>query len=218
MPTDISTILFRRGEITIEYAKQYARASSVMQPKKIHKRDTRHLLRAHRSISIRHPLCSIVIQNGWSITNWSWQHGMWRLCSASTASFTNQFHSEYCHNVTAVEPKWLVEVAPQFFKVADANKISKRKRQEKIEPLFNKVCIGDLAFLPLLCTNMISIVRESRWMAIIESQAECSFSKYIFNQHHFWVSDASSQSQTFGWESYSHYCRGCLHFVLCSDL
>ena len=45
---------------------------------------------------------------------------------------------EYCHNVTAVEPKWLVKVAPQFFKVADANKISKRKRQEKIEPLFNK--------------------------------------------------------------------------------
>ncbi|KAG6830899.1 hypothetical protein H0H92_014050 [Tricholoma furcatifolium] len=45
---------------------------------------------------------------------------------------------EYCHNVTAMEPKWLVEVAPQFFKVADANKISKRKRQEKIEPLYNK--------------------------------------------------------------------------------
>ena len=47
---------------------------------------------------------------------------------------------EYCHNVTAIEPKWLVEVAPQFFKVADANKISKRKKQEKIEPLYNKVC------------------------------------------------------------------------------
>ena len=46
---------------------------------------------------------------------------------------------EYCHNVTAVEPKWLVEVAPQFFKVADSSKISKRKKQEKIEPLFNKV-------------------------------------------------------------------------------
>ncbi|KAF7979437.1 hypothetical protein HWV62_34787 [Athelia sp. TMB] len=45
---------------------------------------------------------------------------------------------EYCHQVTAIEPKWLVEVAPQFFQVADANKISKRKRQEKIEPLFNK--------------------------------------------------------------------------------
>ncbi|KAI6125065.1 P-loop containing nucleoside triphosphate hydrolase protein [Pisolithus croceorrhizus] len=45
---------------------------------------------------------------------------------------------EYCHNVTTIEPKWLVEVAPQFFKVADANKISKRKKQEKIEPLYNK--------------------------------------------------------------------------------
>ncbi|KIM64359.1 hypothetical protein SCLCIDRAFT_115718 [Scleroderma citrinum Foug A] len=45
---------------------------------------------------------------------------------------------EYCHNVTTIEPKWLVEVAPQFFRVADAHKISKRKRQEKIEPLYNK--------------------------------------------------------------------------------
>jgi ATP-dependent RNA helicase DHX8/PRP22 len=48
---------------------------------------------------------------------------------------------EYCHNVTAVEPKWLVEVAPQFFKVADSSKISKRKKQEKIEPLFNKASL-----------------------------------------------------------------------------
>lgn len=46
---------------------------------------------------------------------------------------------EYCHTVTAIEPKWLVEVAPQFFKVADAGKVSKRKRGEKIEPLYNKV-------------------------------------------------------------------------------
>jgi ATP-dependent RNA helicase DHX8/PRP22 len=35
--------------------------------------------------------------------------------------------------VTAIEPKWLTEAAPTFYKVADANKISKRKRQEKIE-------------------------------------------------------------------------------------
>jgi hypothetical protein len=35
--------------------------------------------------------------------------------------------------VTVIEPKWLTESAPTFFKVADANKISKRKRQEKIE-------------------------------------------------------------------------------------
>ena len=57
---------------------------------------------------------------------------------------------EYCHNVLAIEPKWLVEVAPQFFRVADANKISKRKRQEKIEPLYNKVCVFAFFFFPSL--------------------------------------------------------------------
>jgi ATP-dependent RNA helicase DHX8/PRP22 len=40
--------------------------------------------------------------------------------------------------ITVIEPKWLPELAPQFFKVADPHKISKRKRQEKLEPLFNK--------------------------------------------------------------------------------
>lgn len=40
--------------------------------------------------------------------------------------------------VTAIEPKWLTEAAPTFFKVADANTISKRKRGEKIQPLYNK--------------------------------------------------------------------------------
>ena len=47
----------------------------------------------------------------------------------------------YCHTVTAIEPKWLVEVTPQFFNVVGANKISKRKRQEKVEPLYNKLSI-----------------------------------------------------------------------------
>lgn len=42
------------------------------------------------------------------------------------------------HQVTVIEPKWLSEVAPTFFKVADQNKISKRKQQEKIEPLFDR--------------------------------------------------------------------------------
>lgn len=45
---------------------------------------------------------------------------------------------EYMREATVVDPKWLVEVAPTFFKVADANKISKRKRNERIEPLYNK--------------------------------------------------------------------------------
>ncbi|KAN0061262.1 DEAH-box ATP-dependent RNA helicase prp22 [Thecaphora frezii] len=45
---------------------------------------------------------------------------------------------EYMREVTAVEPKWLVEVAPRFFRPADASQISRRKRQEKIAPLFDK--------------------------------------------------------------------------------
>ncbi|CAO3703629.1 unnamed protein product [Rhizopus stolonifer] len=45
---------------------------------------------------------------------------------------------EYMREVTAIDPKWLTEAAPTFFRVADANKISKRKKQEKIEPLFNR--------------------------------------------------------------------------------
>ncbi|KAJ3022697.1 DEAH-box ATP-dependent RNA helicase prp22 [Thoreauomyces humboldtii] len=45
---------------------------------------------------------------------------------------------EYMREVIAIEPKWLVEVAPAFFKSADANKISKRKKAEKLEPLYNR--------------------------------------------------------------------------------
>lgn len=40
---------------------------------------------------------------------------------------------EYMREVTAIDPKWLTEAAPTFFRIADANKISKRKKQEKIE-------------------------------------------------------------------------------------
>ena len=42
------------------------------------------------------------------------------------------------HQITLLEPKWLSEVAPTFFRVADQNKISKRKASEKIEPLFDR--------------------------------------------------------------------------------
>ncbi|KAK1376639.1 RNA helicase [Heracleum sosnowskyi] len=45
---------------------------------------------------------------------------------------------EYMREVIVVDPKWLVEVAPRFFKVADLTKMSKRKRQECIEPLYDR--------------------------------------------------------------------------------
>eukprot|EP00002_Diphylleia_rotans_P022935 TRINITY_DN4502_c0_g1_i1.p1 TRINITY_DN4502_c0_g1~~TRINITY_DN4502_c0_g1_i1.p1 ORF type:complete len:1132 (+),score=246.53 TRINITY_DN4502_c0_g1_i1:49-3444(+) len=45
---------------------------------------------------------------------------------------------EYMREVTVIDPKWLVDFAPNFFKVADSAKMSKRKRNEKIEPLFDR--------------------------------------------------------------------------------
>ena len=45
---------------------------------------------------------------------------------------------EYMHITTAIEPKWLVEAAPTFFKVAPTDQLSKRKKAERIQPLYNK--------------------------------------------------------------------------------
>ncbi|KAL2020464.1 hypothetical protein VTK56DRAFT_8430 [Thermocarpiscus australiensis] len=45
---------------------------------------------------------------------------------------------EYMHFTTSIEPKWLVEAAPTFFKVAPTDKLSKRKKAERIQPLYNK--------------------------------------------------------------------------------
>ncbi|CAH9083902.1 unnamed protein product [Cuscuta europaea] len=45
---------------------------------------------------------------------------------------------EYMREVTVIDPKWLVELAPRYFKVADPTKMSKRKRQERIEPLYDR--------------------------------------------------------------------------------
>uniref|UniRef100_A0A5S6PYS7 RNA helicase n=1 Tax=Trichuris muris TaxID=70415 RepID=A0A5S6PYS7_TRIMR len=45
---------------------------------------------------------------------------------------------EYMREVCAVEPKWLVEFAPAFFRFGNPTKLSKFKKGQKIEPLFNK--------------------------------------------------------------------------------
>ena len=49
---------------------------------------------------------------------------------------------EYMRNCLVIEPKWLVEMAPNFFKKADPTKISRAKRYEKIEPLHDRRAIG----------------------------------------------------------------------------
>lgn len=54
---------------------------------------------------------------------------------------------------TAIDPKWLVEFAPSFFKVADPTKLSKRKRQERLEPLYNRFDIS--LFIGLIPFNYV---------------------------------------------------------------
>ena len=45
---------------------------------------------------------------------------------------------EYMREITSIDPKWLVDVAGKFFKKCNPNFLSKRQKNEKIEPLQNK--------------------------------------------------------------------------------
>ena len=45
---------------------------------------------------------------------------------------------EYMRECMVLDPRWLVELAPRFFKPTDPNKLSRRKRTERIEPLYDK--------------------------------------------------------------------------------
>ncbi|KAL9181096.1 hypothetical protein ACHAXT_009901 [Thalassiosira profunda] len=45
---------------------------------------------------------------------------------------------EYMRNIMVIDAKWLIELAPSFYKKADPNKMTKAKRMEKIEPLFDR--------------------------------------------------------------------------------
>jgi hypothetical protein len=102
--------------------------------------------------------------------------------------------------VTAIEPKWLTEgtsvlvprlhryltdaeesfsllVAPSFFKVADQNTISKRKKQERITPLFDKyvsLSIATIVEMGMLITSsfvkLVQVRYSSRRMATFKAQ------------------------------------------------
>ncbi|GFY65643.1 ATP-dependent RNA helicase DHX8 [Trichonephila inaurata madagascariensis] len=49
-----------------------------------------------------------------------------------------QTTKEYMREVTTIDPKWMVEFAPAFYKFADPTKLSKHKKQLRLEPLYNK--------------------------------------------------------------------------------
>ena len=46
--------------------------------------------------------------------------------------------SPFLPQVTTIDPKWLVEFAPAFFKMSDPTKLSNFKKNQRIEPLYNK--------------------------------------------------------------------------------
>ena len=62
--------------------------------------------------------------------------------------------------VTSIDPKWLVELAPAFFKFSDPTKLSRRKRQERIEPLYNRYASSSnfalYTVLAIGCTGLYS--------------------------------------------------------------
>ncbi|KAK5906281.1 hypothetical protein CgunFtcFv8_002163 [Champsocephalus gunnari] len=45
---------------------------------------------------------------------------------------------EYMREVTTIDPRWLVEFAPAFYRVADPHRLSRQKKQLKLEPLYNR--------------------------------------------------------------------------------
>ena len=45
---------------------------------------------------------------------------------------------EYMRNIMVIDAKWLIELAPAFYSKADPNKMTRQKRMEKIEPLFDR--------------------------------------------------------------------------------
>ncbi|CAK7211329.1 DEAH-box ATP-dependent RNA helicase prp22 [Sporothrix bragantina] len=45
---------------------------------------------------------------------------------------------EYMQCTTAIDAKWLVDAAPTFFKLSPSDKLSRRRRAERIQPLYNK--------------------------------------------------------------------------------
>ncbi|XP_025424865.1 ATP-dependent RNA helicase DHX8 [Sipha flava] len=49
-----------------------------------------------------------------------------------------QTTKEYMREVTTIDPRWLVEFAPAFFKFSDPTKLSKFKKNQRLEPLYNK--------------------------------------------------------------------------------
>ncbi|KAF2459072.1 P-loop containing nucleoside triphosphate hydrolase protein [Lineolata rhizophorae] len=78
------------------------------------------------------------VYNGWKMSNFSVPWCYENFVQPRSCVYLVETTKEYMHNVTSIEPKWLVEAAPTFFKVAPTDRLSKRKKAERIQPLHNR--------------------------------------------------------------------------------
>ena len=75
---------------------------------------------------------------------WPWSRSYIGGLSSLSAPLRVVYHElvlttkEYMREVTTIDPRWLVEFAPAFFKVSDPTKLSKQKKQQRLEPLYNR--------------------------------------------------------------------------------
>jgi hypothetical protein len=63
--------------------------------------------------------------------------------------------------VHCVNQQWLVELAPQFYQAADPNKMTRQKRMQKIEPLYDRYVVFAIdkhRFLPTLASFLVYCV------------------------------------------------------------
>ena len=67
---------------------------------------------------------------------------------------------EYMRETTAIDPRWLVEFAPAFFKFSDPTKLSKRKRQERIEPLYNRYELNITACMTHVIARTVTRIKS----------------------------------------------------------
>jgi hypothetical protein len=84
--------------------------------------------------------------------------------------------------------------------ISGGYKISKSKKQEKIEPLFNKVCYIAIPLLMFAGLSWLFSVRETGRVAIVEGQGECTVhcTRSVCDRSHVhFVMILNLQSQTF---------------------
>ncbi|XP_028424334.1 ATP-dependent RNA helicase DHX8-like [Perca flavescens] len=76
---------------------------------------------------------------------------------------------EYMREVTTIDPRWLVEFAPAFYRVADPTRLSRQKRQQKLEfnpSIFRTNSLENLTSLKdkdLLCFTLLYQANKRRW-------------------------------------------------------